>query len=170
MNGARGRHTATLLPSGHVLAAGGFHPPSGSWLASTELYDPAGRHWSPAAAMITGRELHTATLLLSGRVLIAGGDNNGDTLSSAELYESGIGVAATINLTNTETLPGGAFRFGFTNTSGVSFSVLSATNPTLPFGNWTYLGSASETPPGQFQFTDPQATNGGQRFYRVRSP
>jgi len=28
----------------------------------------------------------------------------------------------------------------------------------------------SEISAGQFQFTDPQATNDRQRFYRVRSP
>lgn len=36
--------------------------------------------------------------------------------------------------------------------------------------NWTVLGAMTETSPGQFQFTDSQATNHPQRFYRVRSP
>jgi hypothetical protein len=36
--------------------------------------------------------------------------------------------------------------------------------------NWTVLGVVMELPPGPFQFTDPQATNCPQRFYRVRSP
>ena len=31
------------------------------------------------------------------------------------------------------------------------------------------LGGVTETCPGQFQFTDPQAANFGKRFYRVRS-
>jgi len=47
---------------------------------------------------------------------------------------------------------------------------LAATNVTLPLSNWTPLGPATEVSPGYYQFTDPQATNGGQRFYRVRSP
>ena len=32
------------------------------------------------------------------------------------------------------------------------------------------LGGATEVSPGQFQVTDPQATNAPRRFYRVRSP
>jgi hypothetical protein len=40
----------------------------------------------------------------------------------------------------------------------------------MPLSNWTTLGAATEVSPGQFQFTDPQATNTPQRFYRVRSP
>ena len=44
------------------------------------------------------------------------------------------------------------------------------TNPALRLGNWSVLGSVTEVSPGQFQFTDPQATNSPRRFYRVRSP
>ena len=58
----------------------------------------------------------------------------------------------------------------FSNTSGATFSVLSATNLSLPSSNWTVLGQALELAPGQFQFTDPQTTNTPQRFYRVSSP
>jgi hypothetical protein len=39
----------------------------------------------------TERDLHTATLLPSGKVLVAGGFNTGGTLSSAELYDQGLG-------------------------------------------------------------------------------
>ena len=67
-------------------------------------------------------------------------------------------------------LGNGAFQFGFSNTPGASFTVLSATNVSLPLSNWTVLGTATETTPGQFQFIDLQATNSAQRFYRVRSP
>ena len=48
--------------------------------------------------------------------------------------------------------------------------MLAATNVALPLSNWTVLGAVSESPPGQFQFSDSQATNNPHRFYRVRSP
>jgi hypothetical protein len=75
-----------------------------------------------------------------------------------------------ILLSNPAKLPNGAFQFGFTNTPGANFSVAGTMNLSLSFTNWTVLGGVAEISPGQFQFTDPQATNGPQRFYRVRSP
>jgi hypothetical protein len=67
-------------------------------------------------------------------------------------------------------VPGnGAFQFGFTNIAGATFSALAATNLMQPLSNWTTLGTVTDSPPGQFQFTDPQATNSPQRFYRVSS-
>jgi hypothetical protein len=53
---------------------------------------------------------------------------------------------------------------------GEDSTVFAATNSSLPLANWTTLGSATEVSSGQFQFTDPQATNNAKRFYRVRSP
>src|SRR3954454_20060394 len=72
---ARSQHSATLLPNGNVLIAGGVQSSSNGTrvLASTELYDPASGRFAPAANMTTTRRLHTATLLPDGRVLIAGG-------------------------------------------------------------------------------------------------
>jgi len=53
---------------------------------------------------------------------------------------------------------------------GAFFGVAAATDAALPLSNWTALGGVTELSPGWFQFTDPQATNSPQRFYRVRSP
>jgi hypothetical protein len=76
--------------------------------------------------------------------------------------------ASTIS--STSWLPGGGFQLGFTNVPGAPFSVVAATNVALPLSNWMLLTGLTEVTPGQFQFTDPQATNLPQRFYRVRSP
>jgi hypothetical protein len=75
----------------------------------------------------------------------------------------------SIVLTNPAHLGGGAFQFSFTNTPGRTFTVFGITNISAPFSNWSALGGVTETAPGQFQFTDPQATSQA-RFYRVRSP
>ena len=79
MGDARFWHTATLLPSGKVLVAGGYNDGS---LSSAELYDPATGTWSGTVSL-NARALHTATLLLSGKVLVAGGATNGHPFSSA---------------------------------------------------------------------------------------
>jgi len=63
----------------------------------------------------------------------------------------------------------GVFEFRFTSTPGASFVALAATNFSLSLSNWTLLGTPTEISPGQFQFTDPQALDNSQRFYRVRS-
>ena len=72
-------HTATLLPNGKVLVAGGYN---GGALTSAELYDPATGTWSPTGSLTYGRSNHTATLLNNGKVLVAGG---GPT--QCELYD-----------------------------------------------------------------------------------
>jgi hypothetical protein len=90
MSTARAEHTATLLPSGQVLVAGGCqYGPCDDALASAEVYDPATHNWLPAGAMNTARALHTATLLPSGQVLVTGGvGSDGGFLASAEVYDT----------------------------------------------------------------------------------
>ena len=88
LSAARQYHTATLLPNGNVLVAGGEN--SNGFLSSAELYHPAMGLWSATGSMGTARESHTATLLPNGKVLVAGG-YNGSYLSSAELYDPGLG-------------------------------------------------------------------------------
>ena len=89
MNTAREQHTATLLPTGKVLVAGGVN--SAVFLASAELYDPATGSWSSTGSMSTARVSNTATLLPTGKVLVAGGVNSTGYLASAELYDPATG-------------------------------------------------------------------------------
>ncbi len=79
--------TATLLPNGKVLVAGGWNYDSGGPLSSAQLYNPMTNTWSAAGNLATARYMHTATLLPSGKVLIAGGYGSSGLLNSAELYE-----------------------------------------------------------------------------------
>jgi hypothetical protein len=85
MNSPRVYHTATLLPSGKVLIAGGFA--TSDYTASAELYDPGTDSFSPIPPMGTARASPTATLLPSGKVLIAGGRTATAVFASAELYD-----------------------------------------------------------------------------------
>lgn len=74
-----------------------------------------------------------------------------------------------IVLTNTTALADGSLQFSFTKTAFGTNTVLATTNLSLPLSNWTVLGVSTEASPGQFQFTDPQATNNSPRFYRIKS-
>jgi hypothetical protein len=78
--------------------------------------------------------------------------------------------APTIVLNSPARLTNGTFQFSFTNPPGTPFTVFSCTNPWLPMSNWAILTGLTESPAGQFQFTDPWATNSPRRFYRVRTP
>jgi alpha-tubulin suppressor-like RCC1 family protein len=78
--------------------------------------------------------------------------------------------AAPTTLAGSRKPTDGSFQVAFTNNPGAPFTVLMATDPSLPLSNWTSLGAVTEILPGQFQFTDPEATNSPRRFYRVRSP
>ncbi len=81
-------HTATLLPSGKVLVAGGFNLGASS---TAELYDPSTGTRQATEFLAIPRDQHTATLLPSGNVLVVGGFN-GDHLSSTELYDPNSGT------------------------------------------------------------------------------
>jgi len=70
--------TASRLPNGQVLAAGGV---AEGTQTSADLYDPSTNTWSPAADMSTAHSFGTATNLANGTVLVAGGGTN-----VAEIY------------------------------------------------------------------------------------
>ena len=108
LNTERYQHTATLLPSGKILVAGGYNWPSLS-LNTAELYDPATGTWSGTGSLNTDRAGHTATLLPTGKVLVAGGYNLGEKsftpLNSAELYDPATGtwsVTGSLNIARSD--------------------------------------------------------------------
>ena len=93
-------HTATLLPDGTVLVAGGvreelvdsFSVSGRAGLRSVERYDPRTASWRTVAPMLTARQWHTATLLRDGRVLVVGGEDTegaypGAVTPKGELYD-----------------------------------------------------------------------------------
>jgi len=89
MQVTRAYHTATLLPSGKVLVAGGLNISNGVTTNTAELFDPVTETWSSAGTFNQARQSATATLLNNGKVLIVGGYNSSNTggLASANLYD-----------------------------------------------------------------------------------
>jgi N-acetylneuraminic acid mutarotase len=109
MRAGRALHTATLLPNGEVLVAGGFNSCDDDFctdLSDAELYDPVTGKWLHTASMHAAREQQTATLLPDGDVLVAGGLNEGGgsgfatTYASAELYNPIFGTWKQTNRMN----------------------------------------------------------------------
>lgn len=118
---ARIAHTATLLPTGMVLLAGGVTttegqdvwcemPPVGARTGDTcpagataELYDPVTQGFFETSAMTRARSQHSATLLRDGRVLVIGGSPD----ATAEIYDPS-------TATWTLTAPMTAVRYGST--------------------------------------------------------
>jgi hypothetical protein len=87
-------HTATLLPEGRVLVAGGAASEyGGAVLASAEVYDPATHRWTSTGSMASPHYAHAATLLDNDKVLVSGGLTLDNAVSStAELYDPALGT------------------------------------------------------------------------------
>lgn len=86
MTVARFAHTATALPDGRILVAGGFLEKGSA--QGAETYDPVSARFAPLPPMLTTRYGHTATLLQEGKVLIVGGYGEGPaTLATAEIFD-----------------------------------------------------------------------------------
>jgi hypothetical protein len=64
---------------------------------------------------------------------------------------------------------GSSFRLSGTGPAGAGYRILASTNLALPLNNWTAVTSGSFSG-SVFDFTDTQATNFPQRFYRVVTP
>lgn len=95
---ARQNHTATLLPDGRLLVAGGDDGSNG-YRSTAELWNPHTGGWVATGGMVYGRSGHTATLLPDGRVLAAGGlglvagsVGEASYLDSAEIWDPATGT------------------------------------------------------------------------------
>ncbi|RKH29603.1 kelch-like protein [Corallococcus sp. CA041A] len=86
----RSGHTATLLPNGTVLVAGGTS--NGAPLATAEVYDPVSGTWGPTGSLAQPRSGHSATLLPNGKVLVVGGRDANGFVATAELYDPASGT------------------------------------------------------------------------------
>ena len=104
LNTGRTNHTATLLPDGTVLVAGGGGSSGIYSLTSAERFDPTTGNWMGTGSLNSSRRDHTATLLPNGKVLVVGGRYyNGSAwvpYASAELYDPSTGswtLASSLN-------------------------------------------------------------------------
>jgi hypothetical protein len=91
---ARSGHTASLLPDGRVLIAGGTN--SSGPLNAAEIFDPAAGRFTAAGNLGFARTGHTATTLLDGRILLVGG-SSGSYLGNAEIYSPGSGTFTPVD-------------------------------------------------------------------------
>ena len=85
---ARARHTASLLPDGRVLIAGGED--DSNTHASTELFDPkqaVASAWSAGPDLPGSRAGHVAVTLSDGQILMAGGYGSSTYLASFVIYK-----------------------------------------------------------------------------------
>ncbi|WP_437726006.1 kelch repeat-containing protein [Sorangium sp. So ce861] len=103
-------HTATPLPDGRVLVAGGS--PTGrspEELASCAIYDPALNAWSAGGSMHRARSFHAATLLLDGKVFVSGGiDATAETYDpAADAWTPGTPMLMGLRSHTAMSLPGG---------------------------------------------------------------
>ena len=164
--------TATLLPSGRVLLAGGVAS-SGSSSAVTavaELYNPATGVSNVTAPMHFARTGHRATLLASGKVLISGGMNaDGQSVGPAEIYDPVTQIWAITGVLNNFRSGHGAERLangkvlvvgGFGDASSTSAELYDPTT-----GTWAFTGS----PPGSLSSVETVTLTDG-RILAVGGP
>lgn len=103
MNVARRSHTATLLPNGKVLIAGGGSGVSTFTqqpIQSAELFDPATGLFTLIGNMITKRLGHSANDLDDGTVLLAGGSEGTGTFFPSTASETYDPVSNTFTATS----------------------------------------------------------------------
>jgi len=142
MSTSRAAHSATALPDGRVLVAGGFVEQGSA--RGAEIFASEGERFSPLPPMRTTRHSHSATLLPNGKVLIVGGYGEGSmTLASAELFDP-----TTNSFTSTGALA--AARSDH-------IAVLLASGKVLIAGGlglgWTFLASAELYDPATGRFS-----------------
>jgi hypothetical protein len=153
MTSGRMLHAATLLPSGKVLAAGGYPGKdptdlSGGFLSTktADLFDPALGSFTSVlpSTMSIERQGHTATLLPSGKVLITGGQTEDLNTKTADLFDPATGTFTAVGnmaerrafhsatlLPSGKVLIVGGWGFAYSNTAEL-FDPATGTFTTVP--------------------------------------
>jgi hypothetical protein len=149
MHDVRDLHTATLLPNGRVLIAGGFTTNANSTgsTSTSEIFYPDTGIFLRSGVMTSSRSNHGAALLPDGNVLVAGGFGANDIITAtAEIFYStamqwrattSMPVARTLN-SFTTLKDGRVMLAGGINSGGVLSSVV-AFNPAT--GLWSALAA-----------------------------
>lgn len=90
---ARSRHTASLLPDGKILIAGGYTGQLNNPISTNtaELFNPITNTWSMTDTMSFPRANHIAIRLANGKILVAGGRANNVATATAELFDASTG-------------------------------------------------------------------------------
>ena len=152
----RWMHTATALPNGKVLIAGGAsgNRPDADYSqkATAELYNVATKTWASTGSMTLARDSHTASLLGNGKVLIAGGQVSGEAgaRAGAELYSPAssswtpTGTMATSRYGHTATVlsNGKVLVVGGHSTGAIFLSSAELYDPSTQA--WTSAGSMAD--------------------------
>lgn len=149
--GARKNHSATLLPNGKVLIAGGSSGSSPSVaLSSAELYDPFTGIFTATGSLNSARSDHSATLLSNGKVLLAGGSDRNlpsPELDSAELYDP------TTGLFSYTTAVAGGSQTRLNNARSTHAAILLDNGKVLLAGGETDTAELYDPVTGDFSFT-----------------
>lgn len=145
MRETRAGHTATLLPNGKVLIAGGcvVDGCEDGLTRSAELYSPVRNTFSGAADLAVARVGHQAVRLPTNKVLVIGGWAGDEVTAVAELYDP---KAGRFEVTGKMTEP----RDGFTATRLLDGRVLITGGYN---GSMNRLGSAELYDPETNRFT-----------------
>ena len=106
--------------------------------------------------------LSNLNLSLAGNYAVVVSASGGSVTSAVAILT--VSIPTGINGLSAD--PGGGFRLNLIGTPGYSYVLESTTNLSYPI-NWSFLATNTMGTNGVWQFTDVQATNFTQQFYRL---
>ncbi len=168
---------ASNITAGGALFSGSVNPNGGAtayWFqygtntsygsfTATNSTSVTGTFGIAVSNLLQGRTYHYQLVAANSAGTSLGLDTNFTTLAVTPT-QFGSGSGATLILHGNT----GPFSLSFSNAPGATFTVLGTTNVALPLNQWSNLGTATEISPGQYQFSDPNATNAAQ-FYILQT-